>query len=157
MEIKITKGRGTGDTYIAAFDAALKDAGVLDYNLIILSSVIPAGSQVTKRKPEHNSEEIGHRLYVVMSRSEADASDASTYAGVGWAQRKDGSGVFVEEHGHTDKEVNSKITASLDALIEHRQGLGDAFISRDHLIERAEYNGKPACALVVAVYKSEPW
>jgi arginine decarboxylase len=41
MQIHVSSGRGEGPTPLAAFDAALRDAGVSNYNLIALSSVIP--------------------------------------------------------------------------------------------------------------------
>jgi arginine decarboxylase len=44
LEIQVTTGTGEGPTPLAAFDAALLDAGVANYNLILLSSVIPAGA-----------------------------------------------------------------------------------------------------------------
>ena len=41
MTITLSTGTGEGPTPLAAFDAALVDAGVADHNLICLSSVIP--------------------------------------------------------------------------------------------------------------------
>ena len=41
MKIRLSSGRGEGPTPLAAFDAALLDAGVSNYNLLPLSSVIP--------------------------------------------------------------------------------------------------------------------
>ena len=41
--IVLSTGLGVGPTALAAFDAALLDAGVANYNLICLSSVIPPG------------------------------------------------------------------------------------------------------------------
>ena len=39
----VTSGTGEAATEPAAFDGALLDAGIANYNLIRLSSVIPAG------------------------------------------------------------------------------------------------------------------
>ena len=44
--ITITKGAGFGSYEKSAFDAALDDAGVANYNLIRLSSVIPPNSDI---------------------------------------------------------------------------------------------------------------
>ena len=46
MHIQIGSGVGLGPTKMAAFDAALHQAGVANYNLLRLSSVIPADSHV---------------------------------------------------------------------------------------------------------------
>ncbi len=46
MKIYISSGRGTGPTSLSAFDAALNEAGVANYNLIRLSSIIPPDSKI---------------------------------------------------------------------------------------------------------------
>jgi arginine decarboxylase len=51
--IQVTTGTGEGPTPLAAFDAALLDAGVANYNLICLSSVIPEASVI--RRPTATS------------------------------------------------------------------------------------------------------
>ena len=48
LEIKVVCGVGSGRTILSSFDSALKDAGVYNYNLITLSSIIPPGSKVNK-------------------------------------------------------------------------------------------------------------
>lgn len=47
LEIVVTSGTGEAPSELAAFDAALHQAGVANFNLIRLSSLIPPGSQVT--------------------------------------------------------------------------------------------------------------
>jgi arginine decarboxylase len=46
MLIQVTGGTGAGPTKMAAFDAALNQAGTANYNLIKLSSIIPPDSKV---------------------------------------------------------------------------------------------------------------
>jgi len=46
VKILITDGVGTGPTRLAAFDAALQIAGIGDFNLIELSSIVPNGSEI---------------------------------------------------------------------------------------------------------------
>ena len=58
MTIYIASGVGIGKTPLSAFDAALKDAGVYNFNLITLSSVIPPKSVIKLRKYKAKSEEI---------------------------------------------------------------------------------------------------
>ena len=54
MKIKVTYGTGEGLTKLAAFDRALFNAGIANYNLIKLSSVIPKNSEVLIEKLESN-------------------------------------------------------------------------------------------------------
>ena len=49
MEINVVNGVGEGQTELSAFDAALKDSGVYNYNIMYLSSVIPAGAVVKEK------------------------------------------------------------------------------------------------------------
>ena len=49
MDIKVVCGVGSGKTALSAFDSALKDAGVYNYNLITLSSIIPPDSIISKK------------------------------------------------------------------------------------------------------------
>ena len=51
LTIRVSAGSGKGRTKMAAFDSALRNAGVADHNLVRLSSVIPAGSVVLPGLP----------------------------------------------------------------------------------------------------------
>src|SRR5687768_4646380 len=46
LDISIRSGSGTGRTLLSAFDNALQRAGVADFNLVTLSSIIPPGSRI---------------------------------------------------------------------------------------------------------------
>jgi len=67
MNITICTGTGSGPNELMAFDSALLDAGILDYNLIYLSSSIPAGSTIERKRFIASPDEHGHKLYVVIS------------------------------------------------------------------------------------------
>jgi arginine decarboxylase len=84
MNIYITYGLGEGLTKLAAFDAALFDAGIADYNLIKLTSIIPRNSRVIIKKWRQNEMEVGHRLYVVLSYGVQDEFGKTIYVGLGW-------------------------------------------------------------------------
>jgi arginine decarboxylase len=156
MRIQLVSGAGSAPTQLAAFDAALVDAGISNYNLITLSSVIPAGAEIieTDEKPQLSGS-WGDRLYQVMAAAEAAALNAEAWAGVGWVVNEEtGQGLFVEHHGHSRDEVERDITSSLAAMVSRRAvAFGDVHM-RIHGI-RCE--GDPVCALVSAVYESVPW
>ena len=158
MEIHIASGVGEGPTKLSAFDSALHAAGVANYNLLTLSSVIPANSKLVVhtnepiRKPPG---EWGDRLYVVKAELRVDTPNAEAWAGVGWVQdRKTGRGLFVEHAGGNKEAVHRDIDQSLAALLAirnlklgpiHRQVVGTTCTHR------------PVCALVVAVYRAAGW
>ena len=129
---------GEGPTKLAAFDAALCDAGVANFNLIYLSSVIPPHSdiQVSVDGSVRVEGEWGDRLYVVMAEQRTDVMGEEAWAGVGWVQQEhDGRGLFVEHHGFSELKVRGDIKASLGALCDARAGIRPGRHGRqwDHL------------------------
>src|SRR5918911_5692889 len=109
MHILVDAGTGEGPTQLAAFDAALLMAGVANYNLICLSSIIPPGALIERAPFVAPPHEYGYRLYVVMARCDEHNRGAEAWAGVGWTQEKDsGCGLFVESHGVSRTEVQEE-------------------------------------------------
>lgn len=155
MRIHITTGTGEGPTPLAAFDAALINAGVANYNLLYLSSVIPQNGVIQRAKYVAPTDEYGYRLYVVVARQDEYQQGKSAWAGLGWTQNEDsGCGLFVEIHGSNRVQVEGDIQATLAAMVASRSLSYGAIESE---IVGIECRGKPVCALVVAVYLSEGW
>lgn len=155
MKIFVTHGKGEGSTKLAAFDAALWDAGIANYNIIKLSSVIPDNSEVLTRKLDWNGREHGYKLYCVLSKAATDVIGRKVCAGLGWASANGiGRGVFVEHHGSDEEEVRKQIEASIASLIRYRE---EEFGSMNFKIESAECRGVPVCVVVTAVYATEGW
>lgn len=163
MTIEVISMTGTGNTPLSAFDHALKNAGVYNYNLIPLSSIIPVGAKVVKKDKYHAPlGEYGHRLYVVKADIRSSQSDKVIAAGLGWYFLKNGGGVFVEHEieavtqESATEELNFKIQSSLSDLCEFR---GEKFHKDQAHTSSSfcEVSSHPACALSIAIYKSEPW
>lgn len=157
MEIKLSSGIGSGPTQLSAFDAALNHAGVANYNLIVLSSVIPPNSkiEVSDKQLTGLPGQWGDRLYVVMAEERTNVPNEEAWAGVGWVQDKEtGKGLFVEHHGNSEKSVKSDIRQSLEALMATRNvDFGDIHMK----VVGTTCKHSPVCALVVAVYDSGAW
>jgi arginine decarboxylase len=155
MKIQITTGIGEGPTPLAAFDAALLNAGVANYNLLCLSSVIPTGGIIQRASyftPDH---EYGYRLYVVMARHGAEQIGQSAWAGLGWTQeRATGRGLFVELHGCDRGRVEHDIHLTLRTMINSRPLRYGPIESE---VVGIECRGRPVCALAIAVYESQGW
>lgn len=160
LNIQVATGIGRGPTKIAAFDAALREAGVHNYNLIYLSSVVPPGSVITTLdhgKPATPDGGWGDRLYVVMANERVDQPGDQAWAGVGWVQQEGGTkGLFVEHEGHSEAQVRKDIKDSLDSLCAGRP---ETFGPQQSVVRGAvcESADVPVCALVVAVFESAPW
>ena len=97
--IRVSTGSGAGPTRLAAFDAALFDAGVAGYNMVRLSSVIPAHAEVREvAGSDQIKDAVGSVAYCVYAASYARTPGAQAWAGMAWALHDDRSGVglFVE-------------------------------------------------------------
>lgn len=171
MDIKVVSAVGKGDTKLAAFDNALQQMGVSNYNLIYLSSIIPPQSKVTKiGKYITPPGEFGHRLYVVRADVRCDLEGYGIAAGVGWYQLEDNRGFFVE-HSNMEKLLAEAKTISVNELHDLTREqisltLRDMCKFRNipfdpknvhSAISATEVKGMPVCALSMAVYESEGW
>lgn len=141
---------------MAAFDAALRDAGVADFNLLILSSIIPPGSKVVEiQKKPLVTGKWGDRLYVVLAEERVDSPNVEAWAGLGWVQDKTtGKGLFVEHHGASEARVKRDI---IDTLTSMTQGRKERFGPIQMQVQGITCHGEPVCSLVVAAYQSNPW
>jgi len=156
MYIYITTGSGKGNTTLSAFDNALHHAGVANYNLITLSSVIPEKSTIHIKQIDWNNKDHGHKLYVVMAEQRETKPGASAWAGLGWVTQTNdsGKGLFVEHHGSSEDEVCSLITKTLTDMKQYRRDeYGDIHM---HLAS-AHCIDTPVCAVVIATYMTEGW
>jgi arginine decarboxylase len=155
LRIRLARGIGRGPTELAAFDTALMDAGVANYNLICLSSVIPPGSMIERCKYQTPPDEYGRRLYVVISQMRQSVPGAGAHAGIGWVQNESRRhGLFVELHDSDRERLDADLHATLRWMQTYRD---DAYGPIQTEIASARCDGQPVCALVIAVYRSAPW
>lgn len=156
MKINITAGTGVGPTELSAFDHALVNAGVANFNLIYLSSVLPPESEVVVLdKPIQIEGGWGDRLYVVMAQMRTQQRNQEVWAGIGWMQDPESNkGLLVEHEGHSEDEVRADIENSLNALAQNR---GMQFGPINMHVTGKKCVALPVCALVVAVFESQAW
>jgi arginine decarboxylase len=166
MKIQVVSSTGTGKTLLSSFDKALHNAGVLNYNLITLSSVIPPNCQIEIIDAYHTpEEEWGHKLYVVKAEERSDQPGQSIACGVGWYMYEGEKGVFVEHElvgkaGQTAAEVEADvkelIVNSLSDLCLHRGQPFDPAKVGTHL-SSATAGEEPTTVLTLAIYQSQGW
>ncbi|MWV64786.1 pyruvoyl-dependent arginine decarboxylase subunit alpha [Halorubrum sp. JWXQ-INN 858] len=176
--IHVVGGVGIADTAMASYDAALADANLHNYNLIAVSSVVPATAAVTPVDRAPDLGPAGNGLTVVEARrtvgpsdevdfregGRAGAEDAeskraprrrpSVAAGLGWATGP-GPGIFYEVTGSDPEDVRERIHAGLDAGSDLRDW---ELTDRELRVETAAPEpGAYTTAVVVAAYgESEP-
>jgi arginine decarboxylase len=163
VHIYVAAGRGFGQTTLSAFDAALSEAGILNYNLSKLSSIVPPGSTVEiVQRYDAPEDDYGKMLLVVLAEIRSDVLGKTIGAGLGWYQWGDGRGVFAEHTEITDNpdaevleaDLRRKIERTIQDLCEFRQV---PFHSRGvkAAVATNRVSKVPACALVAAVYKAQ--
>ncbi|WP_407319972.1 pyruvoyl-dependent arginine decarboxylase [Isoptericola halotolerans] len=157
LTIRVSTGTGTGRTTLAAFDAALVAAGVGDFNLVRLSSVIPPGSRVLEVDgPDQLPGEHGDALYCVYAEAHASLPGHEAWAGVGWSLHDDGSGagLFVEHEGPSHEQVATDLVHSLEDLSAAR---GNAYHPEGRRIAGITCESLPVCAVVVSTFRRAGW
>ena len=117
--IRVVTGVGTGPTEIASYDAALAAANVHNYNLVTVSSVIPADATVEAVGSAPDLGPAGNRLTVVEARATVPTGDPAG-AVLGWATGP-GPGLFYEAAGpETPETLRAEVERGLSAGRELR-------------------------------------
>ena len=119
LDIKVSRGAGTGPTRLAAFDAALQAAGLAGYNIVRLSSVIPPGAVVQEVAGADLDRGVnGDVAYCVYAAAYASNPGEQAWAGMAWADHLDGSGagLFVEHTAASETRVRQDLVATLEAM-----------------------------------------
>ncbi|OLZ39580.1 pyruvoyl-dependent arginine decarboxylase [Natrinema saccharevitans] len=154
--IRVVWGAASGPTAMASYDAALAEAGVENYNLVSVSSVIPAGAAVEAVGTAPDLGPAGERLTVVEARA-TTAEPGRVSAALAWSQSPDGGpGLFYETAGEMDREdVERRVREGLAAGQELRDW---SFAEpRVALESRQADSGRHTTAVVLAVYgESKP-
>jgi arginine decarboxylase len=149
--LRVVWGSATTPTAMSAYDAALADANIHNYNLVTVSSVIPAGPPLEAVGTAPDLGPAGNRLTVVQSKATlAPSEDGPAVAGIGWARSESGRGIFYEASGEDRDTVRETIEAGLAAGRELRDW---GFIHEDVTVH--EVCGDPerhTAVVVCAIY-----
>ena len=154
LPIGIRSAAGHGSTLLSAFDAALLGAGVANFNLVRLSSVIPRQAVIERAPQGAVPGEHGDRLYCVYAAAYAEQPGASAWAGIGWVRDETGRGLFVEHETGSEDQLMELIELSLADLARNR---GGGYGPVETAVVSAHYEEQPACALVLASYATSSW
>jgi arginine decarboxylase len=142
---------------LAAFDAALVAAGLQNFNLLPLSSVIPLGAALEVVGPDDQLQGVhGDLLYCVYAAAYATVPGTQAWAGIAWGLRDDesGAGLFVEHSGTTEHAVNTDLSTTLGDMMAKRP---HRYYEAGRLVSSATCEDQPVAALVVASYQAVGW
>lgn len=115
----ITSGKGVNRiSELNAFDLALRDAGIAEYNIVRVSSVLPTGVE----KVDSMELPRGTILHCVLAQMNGDEGEAIS-AGIAYAFREDGDGGYAAEgHGHLARNAMREILEwKMGEMASHRE------------------------------------
>ena len=105
--IFLTKGVGRDKERLTSFEAALRDAGIARYNLVMISSIFPPGCRLIPRAQGEKYLRPGEVVHVVMARADTNEPNRLVAASIGVAIPRDPTqfGYLSEHHcyGMTEK------------------------------------------------------
>jgi arginine decarboxylase len=158
IKVFLTKGSGEGVTKDTAYCRALNKAGLINLNLIHLTSVLPHNSQIVRKKPKFSYQDYGKRVYVIISEIRASLAGQTICAGLGWLEEKPGTGygLVVQIQGLNEQKVKKEIRDSLREIAKY--GTRNNKKKINIMTEKIVCKNKPVCALVALVFnKIEDW
>jgi arginine decarboxylase len=146
-EISVVWGSASGRTELGAYDRALYAAGLNDYNLLRLSSMIPPGVEVVERGVANSPWKTGDIVSVIESKK---ISRGSGVAGLGWlSPEAEEGGVFMECSDENEKGCVEEILTGLEEARDTREWTqGDT----EYKVVEGEEGGEFSAAVVLAVY-----
>ncbi len=148
--IRVVAGTGTGPTATAAYDDALETAGIHNYNLVTVSSMIPASATVEKVGTAPALGPAGQALTVVQARATAEpGTDQAIAAALGWATGPE-YGVFYEAAGINADAIEDELQDGLDDIAQRRDvSLSDRGVA---FAESAPHPDQYHVAVVAGIY-----
>lgn len=121
MDIEIVWGTGEGQSVLGAFDAALAAAGIHNYNLVTMSSVVPPETSVIRVGTHTQRWEVGDKVAVVLARNESSVTGETIAAGLGWSLAEEG-GIFFEACAESRQNVRSLLKQGIESGKAQRDG-----------------------------------
>jgi len=114
-----TKGVGMNKERLGSFELALRDAGIAQFNLVSVSSILPPNCQKTTRDRGLAFLHAGEVVFCVMARNDTNEPNRSLSASVGCAiplDHKQRYGYLSEHHsfGQTE-EISGEYAEDLAA------------------------------------------
>jgi len=105
-KVFFTKGVGYHETELGAFERALRNAGIAQFNLVQVSSIFPPKAEIISREEGLKLLRPGQIVFAVMARNSSNEYNRLIAASVGLAIPKDRNlyGYLSEHHSYGEDE-----------------------------------------------------
>ena len=130
----LTQGIGCGNTLLTSFDSALLNSGIANYNLVKISSILPAGSTECDFVPLKDGS-ILHTAYASLTSNQESAT-ISAVVGVAIPQDDSKVGVIMEYSAYCSKQ---EAIAQVDLMLK------EAMKNRGYLIKEIKMAASETC------------
>ncbi len=102
----LTKGVGRATAKLASFEAALRDAGIAEYNLVRVTSIFPPRCKIISREKGVKLLDPGQILFIVLADNATNEPNRLIASSVGLACPKDKNtyGYLSEHHSYGETE-----------------------------------------------------
>ncbi len=106
-KVFFTKGAGRHKHYLQSFELALRDAGISQFNLVSVSSILPPSCKRISREEGLKSLKPGQIVFCVMAKNSTDEPNRLIAASIGCAWPADPNiyGYLSEHHSFGEKEI----------------------------------------------------
>jgi len=106
-KVFFTKGTGRHKNFLQSFELALKDAGISQFNLVSVSSILPPGCKRISREEGLKMLQPGQIVFCVMARNSTNEPNRLIAASIGcaWPADPNAYGYLSEHHSFGEKEV----------------------------------------------------
>ena len=84
-KIFFTKGKGVHKDKLGSFELALREAGIAQFNLVSVSSILPPNCSIVSKKEGLKALKPGQIIYCVMAKNETNEAHRLLSASVGLA------------------------------------------------------------------------
>jgi len=98
-KVFFTKGVGRDKEKLKSFELALRDAGIQQFNLVNVSSIMPSGCKIVSRSQGLQELHAGEIVFCVMARNETNEPNRLISAAIGCAVPADNNAYgYLSEH-----------------------------------------------------------
>jgi len=136
----LTKGVGKHKEYLQSFELALGSAGVRQFNMVNVSSIIPPGCKLVSREEGLKMLKPGEITFVVLARNSTNEPNRLIVASIGVAipSGKNAYGYVSEHHsfGQTDKVAGNYAENMAATMLATTMGI--RFDSETSWVERKQ-------------------
>jgi len=146
-KVFLTKGVGRHKDYLQSFELAFRDAGIPPFNLVNVSSILPAGCKIIPKEKGMQELKPGQITFVVMSRNATDEPNRLIASSVGAAvpASPEQYGYLSEHHsfGQTEEKAGEYAEDMAASMLASTMGLElDPEKSGDELMKEWKIQGK---------------